>query len=616
MSRKKKPKPHQLKTNYPKSAPVSDSKPKGISLMLDGRNPPSAWPSVSLCMIVKNEEKNLAACLKSADDFASEVIVVDTGSIDRTVEIAQSLGAKVKHFTWINDFAAARNESIREASGDWIFWLDADDRISPDNLNRLKQALVSGQADVYSCQIVSQGAEARSSTDHLRLFRNHRGLRFDYALHETIIHSAERQGVTVAWTNITIDHMGYQIGSADLQSKARRNLTIIQQQLVQESDNLHWHYHLGVCQTVLENYAAAAEAYERVITAPPSTLNWDFDVYQAYVSLLNAYVQLNRLEAAQQLLQRALQMFPRRRHLAILAGVFYLMRDDPESAVKILEQAKTFPLESDRIGHAWSSGRLEAELGRAYLWLGNLPEAERAYRAMLVAIGSTKPVVSSKILQEAQNLFKAKVYTQVTDLLAPYAQSDPVVLRLLAQTEQQLQQWGSAARNLGQAIALSQPHPGEWINLAECLLKSSKLSSAERLCHLALSKDRENTDMLNLLGLIAIQQNNLEAALTYLIQALLVNSRHNSAYNNLEQVANGLQLSLSETIRQHGLQMFQKQEYTSASEALTLLISLHPNEAEAYKLLAVILQRLGREEDALVAWQMAKHLTQNPVNIS
>lgn len=608
MSRKKKPKPHQLKTNYPKSAPVSDSKPKGISLTLDGRNPPSAWPSVSLCMIVKNEEKNLAACLKSVGNFVSEIIVVDTGSIDRSVEIAQSLGAKVKHFTWINDFAAARNESIREASGDWIFWLDADDRISPDNLDRLKQALVSGQADVYSCQIVSQGAEARSATDHLRLFRNHRGLRFDYALHETIIHSAERQGVTVAWTNITIDHMGYQIGSADLQSKARRNLTIIQQQLAQESDNLHWHYHLGVCQTVLEDYAAAAEAYERVITAPPSTLNWDFDVYQAYVSLLNVYVQLNRLEAAQQLLQRALQVFPRRRHLAILAGIFYLMQDEPEAAVKILEQAKTFPVESDRVGHAWSPGKLEAELGRAYLWLGNLPQSKSSYQDMLMATGATNQAVPDKILYQAQSLFEAKAYTQVTDLLAPYAQSDPVVLRLLAQTEQRLQQWGSAARNLGQAIALGQPHPGEWVNLAECLLKSSKLSSAERLCHLALSKDRENADTLNLLGLIAIQQNKAEAALSYLIQALLINPQHISANNNLEQLARGLQLTPSETIRQYGLKMLHQQKYTSANEALALFISLNPDNSEAYKLLAVVLQRLGREEDALLAWQMAQRL--------
>ncbi|MCH8018826.1 glycosyltransferase family 2 protein, partial [candidate division KSB1 bacterium] len=89
----------------------------------------SKKPSLSLCMIVKNEEEYLQECLESIEDVVDEIIVVDTGSTDRTVEIARQFDAEVHHIPWNDDFAAARNESIKHASGDWILQLDADERL-------------------------------------------------------------------------------------------------------------------------------------------------------------------------------------------------------------------------------------------------------------------------------------------------------------------------------------------------------------------------------------------------------------------------------------------------------------------------------------------------------
>ena len=86
-------------------------------------------PRVSLTMIVKNEEANLPSCLASVADLVDEIVIVDTGSTDRTKEVATSWGARVFDFAWIDDFAAARNEALRHARGDFVFWLDADDRI-------------------------------------------------------------------------------------------------------------------------------------------------------------------------------------------------------------------------------------------------------------------------------------------------------------------------------------------------------------------------------------------------------------------------------------------------------------------------------------------------------
>lgn len=93
--------------------------------------------TISLCMIVKNEEDVLARCLNSVKKAVDEMIIVDTGSTDRTKEIAASLGAKVFDFEWINHFAAARNYSFKQATSEYILWLDADDVLLPEDLERL-----------------------------------------------------------------------------------------------------------------------------------------------------------------------------------------------------------------------------------------------------------------------------------------------------------------------------------------------------------------------------------------------------------------------------------------------------------------------------------------------
>ena len=86
--------------------------------------------TVSLCMIVKNEEQVLRRCLESAKSFADEIILVDTGSTDKTKEIGKTYGGKIFDFPWRDDFAAARNEAFSKATMDYCMWLDADDVVT------------------------------------------------------------------------------------------------------------------------------------------------------------------------------------------------------------------------------------------------------------------------------------------------------------------------------------------------------------------------------------------------------------------------------------------------------------------------------------------------------
>ena len=190
-----------------------DTQRQGIfdDVIFEERSPPDTWPSISLCMVVKNEEIDLAACLDSVGDFVSEIILVDTGSTDQTVEIARSFGAKIKHFEWGDDFSAARNESIKNAVGDWIFILDPDERIKPLDLIRLKHAVASNRADVYLCFSINPGMLEEDYQQVIRLFRNGAGLKFESALHHTVIPSAVEAGLRIAYTNIATQHYGYKL---------------------------------------------------------------------------------------------------------------------------------------------------------------------------------------------------------------------------------------------------------------------------------------------------------------------------------------------------------------------------------------------------------------------
>src|SRR5262249_28493259 len=153
---------------------------------------PAPRPKVSLCMIVKNEEGHLADCLNSVADLVGEIVVVDTGSTDRTKEVAAACGARVFDFAWVDSFAAARNESLRPASGAWILWLDADERL--DEANRAKlRALLGRLGEENACYLMRQlsalevAPHAAAAVDQVRLFRNRPDVPWSYRVHEQIL---------------------------------------------------------------------------------------------------------------------------------------------------------------------------------------------------------------------------------------------------------------------------------------------------------------------------------------------------------------------------------------------------------------------------------------------
>lgn len=173
--------------------------------------------SISLCMIVKDEEKVLDNCLNTVKDIVDEIIIVDTGSNDKTIEIAKKYTHKIYNFKWENDFAKARNYSLSKATKDYILWLDADDFLKEESINRFKvlKESLDGSIDMY--YFLYNFNEEYLPFYRERLFKNSNNYKFKGNIHEVIIASGN-----VKYENITI-HQVYKENK-----KIDRNLLIFE----------------------------------------------------------------------------------------------------------------------------------------------------------------------------------------------------------------------------------------------------------------------------------------------------------------------------------------------------------------------------------------------------
>jgi len=186
-------------------------------------------PLLTLCMIIRNEENNLPRSLAGVQDLVDEIIVVDTGSEDNSVEIARRYGAQVYFFQWQNDFALARNFALEKARGEWVLVLDADEEIKSKNQD-LRDILRQSDKEGYFCKIINlEDNQNHLYSAALRLFRNHPHYRYEGKLHEQIIPAIQRVNPSASfdWLSLEIYHYGYLISQIKAKHKEKRNLEIL-----------------------------------------------------------------------------------------------------------------------------------------------------------------------------------------------------------------------------------------------------------------------------------------------------------------------------------------------------------------------------------------------------
>lgn len=302
---------------------------------------------ISACVIVKNEAKNISSWLANMRQIADEIIVVDTGSTDDTLQIVEQAGIKPYHFTWCNDFAAAKNYAIQQATGDWIVFLDADEYFDAKSVQCFKSELGryhrNKKIGAIMCQLVNIDTDNQNkiidTMIQVRIFRNVKDIYYKNPVHEQLV---TKPGKYIMQKNFALQiiHTGY--SASIVRKKAERDLPILKQREEaaknqQEREQLYVFFMdayncLGIFDKVLE-YAQKAEK------SGIKVLGGEIHVYECMIS---AMINLGKPdEEIMEVIQRAREKFPQEVFFAVQLGhYYYVARDFVQSEQYLLEAVK------------------------------------------------------------------------------------------------------------------------------------------------------------------------------------------------------------------------------------------------------------------------------------
>ena len=292
---------------------------------------------ISLTMIVRDEETNLPSCLTSVRGVFDEVIVVDTGSVNRTREVAREYGAKVFEFAWIDDFAAARNAALQHATGDYAFWLDADDVIDPDRAGEARGPAgrpAAGRGD-GPCRAMrlrpgADGSGGETVVDHIRLFPLRPDVRWTYRVHEQILPALKRAGIPVRWTGLVVRHTGY----VDVALRARkldRDARILQEELRDRPDEPFILFNLGAIAIERKDWQAALEFLGKSLahSAPGDSIT-----RKLFALIARAHQMRGDSEAALRVCAEGLSVDPQDAELLFRKAVIHRHRGESADAAR------------------------------------------------------------------------------------------------------------------------------------------------------------------------------------------------------------------------------------------------------------------------------------------
>jgi tetratricopeptide (TPR) repeat protein len=352
---------------------------------------------LSFCSIVKNETKNLGRCLASVKPYVDELIVVDTGSTDDTVAIAQRHGATVGHFEWCNDFAAARNYVCTLATGDWILTLDADEELvilDPDWIVQLHNA-ATDSIKAFAIALRSNTA-SETEMQTLRLFQNGPGIQYRERYHEHLTYEGQtlptNHPLVQSLQGVEIIHYGY----ADdvIVQKSITRLPMLE--AIRATDGLS----LMLLWTLSGMYEATEasekaqgcyeEAWERLF---PLLLTGDRpqdsrSVRSWLYALAVRSLQSEDIETSHFICQQGSEWFPDFPPLLYLNGLIYKLLSEPEQAIAYFEQCTT----AGQTGHYFKGEPFDRalimlypalELGSLYLSCKEIPKAIAAFTLAL-----------------------------------------------------------------------------------------------------------------------------------------------------------------------------------------------------------------------------------------
>ncbi|MEA3279297.1 MAG: glycosyltransferase [Thermodesulfobacteriota bacterium] len=302
-------------------------------------------------MIVKDEEKYLPRCLGSIKPVVDEMIIVDTGSIDRTKDIAKLFGAKVYDFEWNDDFSEARNFSLSKAAGEWIFVLDADEVVSPIDYGELKDLITRAEKFPVAYSITTRNyvrpinvlkwvandgkyREEEAGTGwypspKIRLFNNDPRMRFQGRVHEVIEPSLKKTGISPTPCSVPVHHYGKLIDARNI-SKGEEYYLLGKKKIEERGGDFKSLIELATQAGELKRHDEAVELWQQVIG-----LKSDMPV--AYLNMSTAYMEIGDYAAGLEASKNALNLDPELKEAALNYSTCAMCAGEPKRAILTLE---------------------------------------------------------------------------------------------------------------------------------------------------------------------------------------------------------------------------------------------------------------------------------------
>jgi len=513
---------------------------------------------ISLCMIVKDEEKFLPQCLDSVKDHVDEIVVVDTGSTDRTVEIAKSYGAKVYHHPWENNFSKHRNQSISYATGDWILIMDADEELDAETAPMLRKGVEEALTPVFLFNVKSFLSNKNYHTEgtSARLFRSGLGIHYQGYVHNQLIFKDKK----ATHYPVAIWHYGYDLSPEQLKAKRERSLALLNKQIKDFPDDLPTRHHLAMTWLSSKEYEKAYQDAKLTLDMMKAQGKIDTNFSWTYFIAVMSLINLGRIDEAETLANEALRFFDKSidiHHCIVQIGFvkkdynkilkhgreFFRLR---EELCENFSQFKSFQFETAHkdwivyramgyahiyLGHhdegvdfltkaaksapACDADTLRQEIGlnlvllkeweKATWFLDELPREERQYKHGLMELGANYERLGR--LDEAVALYNQIESTFEENAGIPFKRGSLLL---------KLNRYNEAAAAFEKAAKRSPDYVDAWINWGLALEDGGAKEIAEEKYRAALAIDPDSPKGNLNLGLFYFKQGDYARAREYL----------------------------------------------------------------------------------------------------
>ncbi len=549
----------------------------------DGRR-----PTLSVCMITRNEEEFIGECLESVKGLADEVIVVDTGSRDNTLEIAVSHGATVYKMAWPDSYSDARNESLGYANSDWILVLDADERVDKGSRDVIMRTIRNANHAGYAMHFRNYvGRE--TNADYFvhrtcRLFRNRPEHRYFGRIHERIVESIEAAGGTIGEIEAVVHHYGYRPEVMAEKGKHERNLRLLLADLEDNPNDPFCMYNLGVqysihhdCEDTIRYMEAASRA---VIPAHEFAPN-------VYLHLANAYDELGRSGEAISALDRAEQA-------AIIHPELYFARGNSLIRLKRYEEAIGAYESAVLVGRkrAWSGDpgayghKAYYGVAKAHMALGHAQQALEACQLAL-SLNPNDAQVHEIIGAAYLALGRSQDAEKHIERSVSLNPNSPEALTRLGDLHKQRKQYREAAAKYSEALAAGLDSAELHLKLGISLQSVGDYAGAEESYRQAMALSPVWPNAYTALGLLYVQQDRIADAMQAFVQAVDADPNYTDAYFHAADA------------------LYSTGKYVEASAIYQSGLSYDPSNARAFLSLGNCYFQMGAYDAAALAYRQA-----------